>query len=87
MSLALVLGKQYPEKPGIRTRENDEGEMEIFDWPSKLGPKPTKSQIAQWTAEFEALPTPEDELVEAVRAANSIAELKIVLIDAIKAFK
>ena len=87
MSLALVLEKQYPGKPGIRTRENDKGKMEIFDWPSKLGPKPTKSQIAQWTAEFEALPTPEDELVEAVRAANSIAELKIVLIDAIKAFK
>ena len=86
-SLAEVLAWKFNDAPSIRTRENKNGKMEIFDWPSNLGPKPTKSQIAQWTAEFKALPTPEDELVEAVRAANSIAELKIVLIDAIKAFK
>ncbi len=87
-ALANVLGWKFKFAPGIRTRENDEGKMEIFDWPTKLGPKPTKSQIAQWTAEYEALPTPEDErdvLDRAANAATTIAELKIVLRDVIKA--
>ena len=95
MSLAEVLAWKYLSpgtkdgvQNGVRTRENpDTGKWEIFDWPSKLGSEPTKAQIKKWTTEFKALPPPEDELVKAAKAANSIAELKIVLIDAIKAFK
>ena len=86
-ALANVLGWKFNFAPGIRTRENKNGKMEIFDWPSNLGPKPTKAKIAKWTAELEALPPPEDELTKAADAATTIAELKIVLIDAIKAFK
>ncbi|KKK82239.1 hypothetical protein LCGC14_2805380 [marine sediment metagenome] len=95
MSLAEVLAWKYRSpgtkdgvQNGVRTRENpDTGKWEIFDWPSNLGPKPTKAKIAKWTAELEALPPPEDELTKAADAATTIAELKIVLIDAIKAFK
>ena len=49
---------------------------QIWDFAQKKwGPKPPPK------------PDPKDELVKAAKAANSIAELKIVLIDAIKAFK
>ncbi len=86
MSLAQVLEWKYGSKPGMQTRENlDTGEMEIFDWPSKLGSEPTAAQIKKWTAEFDALPTPENELTKAADAATSIAELKTVLKDVIKA--
>ncbi len=86
-SLANVLGWKFDFAPGIRTRQNKDGKMEIFDWPSNLGLKPTKAKIAQWTAEFEALPPPEDELITAADAANSIAELKTVLKDVIVALR
>ncbi len=98
MSLAEALawkfhkpGTESGVEDGIRTRYNsDTKKVEIFDWPSRLGPKPTTTQINKWTTEFEALPPSEDihvVLDKAAKAANSIAELKIVLIDAIKAFK
>ena len=86
-ALANVLGWKFNFAPGIRTRENKNGKMEIFDWPSNLGPKPTKAKIAKWTAELEGLPPPVDELVTAADAANSIAELKTVLKDVIVALR
>ena len=86
-SLADVLGWKFNFAPGIRTRQTKTGKMEIFDWPSKLGPKPTKAKIAKWTAELEALPPPVDELIVAANAANSIAELKTVLKDVIVALR
>ncbi|KKL91857.1 hypothetical protein LCGC14_1890490 [marine sediment metagenome] len=93
MSLAEVLAWKYLSpgtkdgvQNGVRTRENpDTGKWEIFDWPSKLGSEPTAAQIKKWTAEFDALPTPENELTKAADAATSIAELKTVLKDVIKA--
>ena len=86
-ALANVLGWKFNSAPGIRTRENKDGKMEIFDWPSNLGPKPTKAKIAQWTAELEALPPPEDELVVAVDALDVTEELKTVLKDVIVALR
>ena len=86
MSLAQVLEWKYGPKPGMQTRDVN-GQMEIFDWPSKLGPEPTAAQIKKWTAEFEALPPPEDELVEAADAANTVSELKSVVKDVIKALR
>lgn len=86
-SLADVLGWKFNLAPGIRTREDKSGQMEIFDWPSKLGPKPTKAKITKWTAEFEALPPPEDELVTAVDALDVTEELKTVLKNVIVALR
>ncbi len=94
MNLAEILAWKYPSNTeggvqnGIRTRYNsDADKLEIFDWPSRLGPEPTAAQIAKWTTEFEALPPPEDELVKAVDAATSTAELKTVLKDVIVALR
>ncbi len=84
-SLAEVLAWKFNDAPGIRTREKKDGKMEIFDWPSNLGPKPTKAKIARWTAELEALPPPVDELATAVDALDVTEELKTVLKDVIKA--
>ena len=46
--LGAVLGWKFNYEPGISTVEN-----KIVGWPETLGPKPTKAQIAAWTAEFE----------------------------------
>lgn len=89
MSLAQILEWKYGNKPGMQTREVD-GKMEIHDWPSKLGSEPTAAQIKKWTADFEALPTPEDihdTLDRAADEATTIAELKAVVKDVIKVLK
>ena len=57
MSLAEVLAWKFNDAPGIRTREEN-GKMEIFDWPESLGPVPTQGQIGQWTGEFNDRPPP-----------------------------
>ena len=54
-SLAEVLAWKFDNAPGIRTREDGQGGMKIFDWPEALGPEPTQTQIDTWTAEFDAL--------------------------------
>ncbi len=58
-SLAEALAHQFPGAPGIRTRGDDQDEIEIFDWPSALGPLPTPEQIAQWKVDAEAARPPE----------------------------
>ena len=92
MSLAEVLSWKYRKlgkrDNGIRTRYNPDTEKwKIFDWPKRLGSEPTAAQIKKWTAEFEALPPPVDELVVAVNAANSFTALKTVLKDVIVALR
>lgn len=68
-SLAEVLAWKFNNAPGIRTREDGVGGMEIFDWPTAaLGSKPTASKITTWTAEYEARP-PELDPNEALTAS------------------
>lgn len=57
-ALGEVLAWKFDNAPGIRTREDGKGGMEIFDWPAPLGPMPTRAQIVQWTADYAALPVP-----------------------------
>ena len=54
-NLAEVLAWKFDNAEGIRTREDGQGGMEIFDWPEVLGPEPTSEQINTWTAEYDAL--------------------------------
>jgi len=75
-SLAEVLAWKFNLASGIRTREDGQGGMEIFDWPvAQLGSKPTAAQIVQWTADFAVLPPPIDPHAELVAAiANAIKD-------------
>ena len=77
-SLAEALAHQFPGTPGIRTREDGDGGMEIFDWPAVLGPLPTTGQIAQWKVDAEAARPPEplsaEELYGILEAKGLIVE-------------
>lgn len=78
-SLSELLEWKFPNTPGLRTREDGLGGVEIFDWPGP-GPTPNAQQIAAWQAEFDNAPT----LPDPVEAATTLDELKIALIDRIK---
>jgi len=75
-SLAEVLEFKFPAVEGIRTRESENGGMEIFDWPGP-GLTPTPTQIAVWTTEYDSrVITPDP-----IQAATTLDELKTALVD------
>lgn len=49
INIALVLGWKFNHEPGIETSDG-----ELVAWPESLGKAPTKKQIADWTAEYQA---------------------------------
>ncbi len=53
-SLAEVLAWKFDNAPGIRTREDGQGGMEIFDWPTVLGPEPDVAQITAWAVDYDS---------------------------------
>lgn len=53
MSLPDILEYKFPGAEGIRTRALPDGTFIIFDWPAELGPEPTATEIATWTAEWD----------------------------------
>ena len=54
-SRPIVVAWKYNSAPGIRFREHPQtGKMEIFNWPSVLGSKPTETQMLQWEQDYAA---------------------------------
>jgi hypothetical protein len=90
MSLGKILAWKFDNAPGIRTRERQDakgkpdgsGVMEVFDWPSALGPEPTQAQIAQWTGEYNArppIPSRDEILADLLQSAPDAAKWGILI--------
>lgn len=79
-TLARALGWKFNHQPGMETSDGM-----LTAWPTM--PWPTDAQLAQWVADYEALPMDDPakdrraSLKARIRQATTLADLKLVLED------
>jgi len=76
-NIAEILAWKFEKAPGIRTVGD-----QITEWPQVLGPIPTQAQLDQWTAEYEAFRTAEEQKVAAQKEKEERARLELAALRA-----